>query len=192
MTIDNKNKKEILEICNRTNAKVKVLPDLRELITEENLYNSLRDIEIEDLLGRDPIRLDNNNIKSLIENKIVLVTGGGGSIGEELCRQIMLHNPKLLLMLDIYENSLYSIELELKAKYPNNEIKAIIANIRDKQRMFDLFEEYHPEIVFHAAAHKHVPLMENNPTEAIKNNVFGTYNLVNACDKFKTKRFILI
>ena len=192
VTIDNKNKKEILEICNRTNAKVKVLPDLRELITEENLYNSLRDIEIEDLLGRDPIRLDNNNIKSLIENKIVLVTGGGGSIGEELCRQIMLHNPKLLLMLDIYENSLYSIELELKAKYPNNEIKAIIANIRDKQRMFDLFEEYHPEVVFHAAAHKHVPLMENNPTEAIKNNVFGTYNLVNACDKFKTKRFILI
>ena len=192
VTIDNKNKKEILEICNRTNAKVKVLPDLRELITEENLYNSLRDIEIEDLLGRDPIRLDNNNIKSLIENKIVLVTGGGGSIGEELCRQIMLHNPKQLLMLDIYENSLYSIELELKAKYPNNEIKAIIANIRDKQRMFDLFEEYHPEVVFHAAAHKHVPLMENNPTEAIKNNVFGTYNLVNACDKFKTKRFILI
>lgn len=192
VNIDNKNKKEILEICNRTNARVKVLPDLRELITEENLYHSLRDIEIEDLLGRDPIRLDNNNIKSLIENKIVLVTGGGGSIGAELCRQIMLHNPKLLIMLDIYENSLYAIELELKAKYPNNDIKAIIANIRDRQRMFDLFEEYNPEVVFHAAAHKHVPLMENNPTEAIKNNVFGTYNLVEACDEFKTKRFILI
>ena len=192
VTIDNKNKKEILEICSKTGAKVKVLPDLRELITEENLYHSLRDIEIEDLLGRDPIRLDNNNIKSLIQDKTVLVTGGGGSIGEEICRQIMLHNPKQLLMLDIYENSLYSIELELKAKYPNNKIKAIIANIRDEQRIMDLFEEYRPEIVFHAAAHKHVPLMENNPTEAIKNNVFGTYNLVNACDKFKTKKFILI
>ncbi|WP_298519649.1 nucleoside-diphosphate sugar epimerase/dehydratase [uncultured Methanobrevibacter sp.] len=192
VNIDNKNKKEILEICNKTQAEVKVLPDLRELITEENLYHSLRNVEIEDLLGREPVELDNNNIKSLINDKIVLVTGGGGSIGEELCRQIMLHNPKQLLMLDIYENNLYSIELELKSKYPNNDIKAIIANIRDEERMFDIFEEYSPEIVFHAAAHKHVPLMENNPTEAIKNNVFGTYNLVNACDKYKTKRFILI
>ena len=192
VNIDNQNKKEILEICNKTNAKVKVLPGLRELISEENLYQSLRDVEIEDLLGRDPVELDNNNIKSLINEKVVLVTGGGGSIGEELCRQIMLHNPKQLLMLDIYENSLYDIELELKAKYPDSDIQAIIANIRDKERMFEIFEEFSPEIVFHAAAHKHVPLMENNPTEAIKNNVFGTYNLVNACDKYGTKRFILI
>lgn len=192
VNIDNKDKKEILEICNKTNAKVKVLPGLRELISEENLYQSLRDVEIEDLLGRDPVELDNNNIKSLINNKVVLVTGGGGSIGEELCRQVMLHNPKQLLMLDIYENSLYDIELELKAKYPDKDIKAIIANIRDKERMFEIFEDYSPEIVFHAAAHKHVPLMENNPTEAIKNNVFGTYNLVNASDKYHAKRFILI
>ena len=192
VNIDNKNKKEILEICNKTNAKVKVLPGLRELISEENLYHSLRDVEIEDLLGRDPIELDNNNIKSIISGKIVLVTGGGGSIGEELCRQIMLHNPKRLLMIDIYENNLYDIELELKSKYPNNEICAIIANIRDEHRMFEIFEEYSPEIVFHAAAHKHVPLMENNPTEAIKNNIFGTYNLVNASDKHNVKRFILI
>ncbi len=192
VNIDNQNKKEILEICSRTNAKVKVLPSLRELISEENLYQSLRDVEIEDLLGRDPVELDNNNIKSLINDKIVLVTGGGGSIGEELCRQVMLHNPKQLLMLDIYENSLYDIELELKAKYPNKDIRAIIANIRDEKRMFEIFEDYSPEIVFHAAAHKHVPLMENNPTEAIKNNIFGTYNLVNACDKYHTKRFILI
>ena len=192
VNIDNKNKKEILEICNKTSAKVKVLPGLRELISEENLYQSLRDVEIEDLLGRDPVELDNNNIKSLINNKVVLVTGGGGSIGEELCRQVMLHNPKQLLMLDIYENSLYDIELELKAKYPDKDIKAIIANIRDKERMFEIFEDFSPEIVFHAAAHKHVPLMENNPTEAIKNNVFGTYNLVNASDKYHTKRFILI
>lgn len=192
VNIDNKNKKEILEICNKTSANVKVLPDLREIISSENLYGSLRDIEIEDLLGREPVELDNNNIKSLINNKVVLVTGGGGSIGEELCRQIMIHHPKQLLMLDIYENSLYNIELELKDNYPNDDIKAIIANIRDKKRMFEIFEEYSPEIVFHAAAHKHVPLMENNPTEAIKNNVFGTYNLVNACDKYNTKRFILI
>lgn len=192
VNIDNKNKKEILEICNRTSAEVKVLPDLRELITEENLYHSLRNVEIEDLLGRDPIELDNHNIKNIINDKVVLVTGGGGSIGEELCRQIMLHSPRQLLMLDIYENNLYNIELELKSKYPNSNIEAIIANIRDRQRMFDLFEEYHPDVVFHAAAHKHVPLMENNPTEAIKNNVFGTYNLVNASDAFKTKRFILI
>ena len=169
-----------------------MLPSLTEIITKENLFNSLRDVEIEDLLGRDPVELDNNNIKSLIQDKVVLVTGGGGSIGEELCRQIMLHDPKQLLMLDIYENSLYDIELELKSKYPNSDIKAIIANIRDEQRMFDLFEEFSPEVVFHAAAHKHVPLMENNPSEAVKNNVFGTYNLVNACDKYKTKLFILI
>lgn len=192
VNIDNKNKKEILEICSKTDAEVKVLPGLRELISSENLYNSLRDVEIEDLLGRDPVELDNNNIKSLINDKVVLVTGGGGSIGEELCRQIMLNNPKQLLMLDIYENNLYNIELELKDKYPNNDIKAIIANIRDEKRIFEIFEEYSPEIVFHAAAHKHVPLMENNPTEAIKNNVFGTNNLVNACDKYHTKRFILI
>ena len=192
VNIDNKNKKEILEICSKTNAKVKVLPGLVELITEENLYHSLRDVEIEDLLGREPVELDNNNIKSLINENVVLVTGGGGSIGEELCRQIMLHNPKKLIMLDIYENNLYDIEVELKKRYPNNDIMAIIANIRDHDRIFEIFEEYKPDIVFHAAAHKHVPLMENNPMEAIKNNVMGTYNLVEACDKFKAKRFILI
>ena len=192
VNIDNKNKKEILEICKKTNAKVKVLPGLRELISEENLYHSLRDVEIEDLLGRDVIELDNYNIKSLIQNNVVLVTGGGGSIGEELCRQIMLHNPKQLLMLDIYENNLYEIEQELKTQYPASDIISLIANIRDEDRLFEIFEEFSPDMVFHAAAHKHVPLMENNPTEAIKNNVFGTYNLVNACDKYNAKRFILI
>ncbi len=192
VNIDNKNKKEILEICGKTNCKVKVLPSLTELITEENLYNSLRDVSIEDLLGRDPIQLDNHNIKSLINGKVVLVTGAGGSIGSELCRQIMLHNPKQILLLDNYENSLYDIELELKTNHPNNDIRAIVANIREKERLDTIFEKYSPEIVFHAAAHKHVPLMENNPTEAIKNNVFGTYNLVNSSDKYNVKRFILI
>ena len=192
VNIDNKNKKEILEICSRTGAKVKVLPSLTELITEENLYHSLRDVGIEDLLGRDPIELDNHNIKSLINGKVVLVTGAGGSIGSELCRQIMLHNPKQIVLLDNYENSLYDIELELKTNHPNNDIRAVIANIREKERLDTIFESHRPEIVFHAAAHKHVPLMENNPTEAIKNNVFGTYNLVNCSDKYDVKRFILI
>lgn len=192
VNIDNQNKKEILNICRKTNAKVKILPGLRELIIEKDLYNTLRDVEAKDLLGREPVQLDNNNIHSLIKNKVVLVTGGGGSIGEELCKQIMLYEPKQLLMLDIYENNLYNIELELKDKYPTRDIKAIIATIRDENRLKAIFKEYSPEIVFHAAAHKHVPLMENNPTEAIKNNVFGTYNLVKVCDEFKTKRFILI
>lgn len=192
VNIDNQNKKEILEICSKTSAKVKVLPTLTELITEENLYHSLRDVGIEDLLGRDPIELDNQNIKNLIQGKVVLVTGAGGSIGSELTRQIMIHNPKQLLLLDNYENSLYDIELELKTNHPNNDIRAIVANIREKDRLDAIFEEYSPEIVFHAAAHKHVPLMENNPTEAIKNNVFGTYNLVNCSDEFSVKRFILI
>ena len=192
VNIDNKNKKEILEICSKTSAKVKTLPDLREIISSENLYGKLKDIEIEDLLGREPVELDNNNIQSIIGDKVVLVTGGGGSIGSELCRQVMLHHPKKLLMIDIYENSLYDIELELKDKYPSENIKAVVANIRDRRRMLELFEEHQPEVVFHAAAHKHVPLMENNPTEAIKNNIFGTYNLVNAADKYNTSRFILI
>ena len=192
VNIDNKNKKEILEICGKTNAKVKVLPSLTELITEENLYHSLRDVSIEDLLGRDPVELDNHNIKSLINEKVVLVTGAGGSIGSELCRQIMLHNPRQLVLLDNYENSLYDIELELKTNHPNSDIRAVVANIREKERLDAIFEKYLPEIVFHAAAHKHVPLMENNPTEAIKNNVFGTYNLVNCSDKYNIKRFILI
>ena len=192
VNIDNRNKKEILEICNRTKAKVKVLPGLRELISEENLYLSLRDVEIEDLLERDPVELDNNNIRLLIKDNVILVTGAGGTIGGELCRQIMLHSPSQLLMLDIYENSLYDVEQELKSKYLDSDIKAIIANIRDEKRIFDIFEEFSPEIVFHAAAHKHVPLMESNPMEAIKNNVFGTYNLVNASDKYHSKRFVLI
>lgn len=192
VNIDNKNKREILELCSKTNVKVKVLSSLKEMITQENLFHSLRDVEIEDLLGRDPIELDNHNIKNLINEKVVLVTGAGGSIGSELCRQIMLHNPKQMILLDNYENSLYDIELELKTNNPNHDIRAVVANIREKDRLESIFEKYSPEIVFHAAAHKHVPLMENNPTEAIKNNVFGTYNLVNCSDKFNVKRFILI
>ena len=190
--IDNENKKQILNICQSTNAKVRILPGLKEIIRDKKLFENLRDVEIEDLLGREPVKLDNKNIENLIKNKVILVTGGGGSIGSELCRQIMKYNPEKLVMLDIYENSLYDIELELKAKYPKAKIEAIIASIRDKKRLESIFEKYNPYLVFHAAAHKHVPLMENNPLEAIKNNVFGTYNLVNISDKYNVKRFIQI
>ena len=190
--IDNENKKAILNICQQTNAKVRVLPGIREIIDNKDVFSSLRDVEIEDILGRDPVKLDNSNIKSLIKNQTVLVTGAGGSIGSELCRQIITYKPKRLVMLDIYENNLYDIELELKDKYRDIEIDAVIASVRDKKRLKEVFTEYKPYLVFHAAAHKHVPLMENNPLEAIKNNVFGTYNVVNACDEFEVKKFILI
>lgn len=190
--IDNENKKQILNICQSTNAKVRILPGLKEIIKDKKIFENLRDVEIEDLLGRDEVKLDNKNIENLIKNKTILVTGAGGSIGSELCRQIVKYKPEKLVMLDIYENSLYDIEQELKSKYPKIKLDAVIASIRDKKRLENIFEKYNPYLVFHAAAHKHVPLMENNPFEAIKNNVFGTYNVVNACDKYKVKRFILI
>ena len=190
--IDNENKKQILNICESTKIKVRVLPGLREIVKNKQLFENLRDVEIEDLLGRDPVKLDNKNIESLIKNKTILVTGGGGSIGSELCRQIAKYKPEQLVMLDIYENNLYDIEQELKSKYPKLKIEAVVASIRDKKRLESVFEKYNPYLVFHAAAHKHVPLMEKSPLEAIKNNVFGTYNVVNASDKYNVKRFILI
>ncbi len=190
--ISNKDRKEILKICQETNAKVRILPGTDELIKNKNLMDSFRDVEIEDLLGRDTIKLDNRNIKELIENKTILVTGGGGSIGSELCRQIVTYNPKRLVIVDIYENNLYDIEQELKANYKDIEICAIVASVRDKKRLEEVFKTYKPYLVFHAAAHKHVPLMEVSPLEAIKNNVFGTYNTVNLADKYGVKKFILI
>lgn len=190
--IDNENKKQILNICQATKAKVRILPGMKEIIRNKKLFDNLRDVEIEDILGREPIKLDNQNIENLIKSKTILVTGAGGSIGSELCRQIIKYKPEKLIMLDIYENSLYDVEQELKSKFPKMKIDAIIASVRDKKRLEEIFAEYSPYLVFHAAAHKHVPLMENSPLEAIKNNVFGTYNVVNTCDKYKVKRFILI
>ena len=190
--IDNKNKKEILGFCQKTNAKLSILPSTADIIKGKNVMETLRDVEIEDILGREPIILDNKNISSLIENKVVLVTGGGGSIGSELCRQIMTYNPEKLIIFDIYENNLYDIEIELKRKYPKEKIEAIVGSVRDKVRLEKIFKKYNPYLVFHAAAHKHVPLMEDSPLEAIKNNIFGTYNVANYADKYKAKRFILI
>ena len=190
--ISNKERRKILEICQETGCKVRILPGTKELIKNKPIMENFRNIEIEDLLGRDTIKLDNKNIGKLIKNKVVLVTGGGGSIGSELCRQIIKYNPDRLVMIDIYENNLYDIEQELKFDYPEIKIDAIVASIRDKQRLNEIFEQYKPYLVFHAAAHKHVPLMETSPLEAIKNNVFGTYNVVNCADEFNVKRFILI
>lgn len=192
--ISKEQKTEILNICNKTKAKIKVLPNLREFLLSDvqvRMHN-FRDIQIEDLLGRDPIQLENDNIKSFIKDKVVLVTGGGGSIGSELCRQIASFGAKELLMVDIYENTLYETELEIRKKHPELNLTAIVASVRDEKRINEIFEKYHPELVFHAAAHKHVPLMETSPIEAIKNNVFGTYNVAKAASKYEVDKFILV
>ena len=185
-------RKKILAICQETGVKLRILPGLQDIITEKNILQNMRDVEIEDILGRDPIVLDNDNIESLIKNNVILITGAGGSIGSELCRQIAKFNPKELILIDIYENNLYDIELELRANYKEVKIDAIVASVRDKVRMDSLFDKYRPYLVFHAAAHKHVPLMETSPLEAIKNNVFGTFNVANCADKYGAKRFVLI
>ena len=192
--IDNKNKKEILNICQETGVKIRVLPSVADIIKNKSLLQNLRDVEIEDLLGREPITLANENIGELIKGKSILVTGGGGSIGSELCRQIAKFNPSRLIIFDIYENNLYNIEMELKQNHYDKkfEIVAIVGSVRDKKRLEQVFKKYNPYLVFHAAAHKHVPLMEVSPLEAIKNNVFGTYNVANYADKYSVKRFILI
>ena len=190
--IDAVSRRKILEICQETGVKTRVLPTTEEVIDRQGAMNSLRNVQIEDLLGRDPIEIDNKNIKNLIKDKTILVTGGGGSIGSELCRQIIKYKPQNLVILDIYENTLYDIERELEADYPTANIKAIIGSVRDKERLEEVFNKYKPNVVFHAAAHKHVPLMETSPLEAIHNNVFGTYNVVNCADKFGVEKFVLI
>ena len=191
-TIDDEDKKQILEICKKTNCKIEIIPGMYEIINGKASLNQIRQVDIEDLLGRKAVQLDMEGIASYIHNKTVLVTGGGGSIGSELCRQISKFDPKQLIILDIYENNAYDIQNELKYKYPKLDLKVLIASVREKQRLESIFEKYSPNIVFHAAAHKHVPLMEESPMEAIKNNVFGTYNVADCAHKYKVERFVMI
>ena len=187
-----KNTRDILRICNLTDCKLKILPGMYQLINDDVGVSNLREVSIEDLLGRDTIEIDMESVGQYVRNKRVLVTGGGGSIGSELCRQIASHNPKLLIIFDIYENNAYDIQQELVRKYPNLKLEVLIGSVRNTSRIESVMEHYRPDVVFHAAAHKHVPLMEDSPNEAVKNNVLGTQNVADCADKFGTKRFILI
>ena len=191
--ISKKGKKEIIDICKNTNCKIKTIPGIYEIIDGKVDIKQVRDVEIEDLLGREPIEVDFNLMGSYIQDSTILVTGAGGSIGSELCRQIANIRPKKLIMLDNYENNLYSIQQELIRKYGDSiKMIAVVASIREQKRMEKIFDKYRPEVVFHAAAHKLVPLMENSPGEAIKNNIFGTLNVAMLSSKYNVKRFLLI
>ena len=187
-----KDTRDILRICNETNCKLKVLPGMYQLITEEVSVSKLREVSIEDLLGRDAVKIDIDSVAGYVRNKCVLVTGGGGSIGSELCRQIAAHSPRMLVIFDIYENNAYDIQQELKKKYPALRLEVLIGSVRNTKRIESVMELYRPDVVYHAAAHKHVPLMEDSPNEAIKNNVFGTYKTARAADKYGVSKFVLI
>ena len=187
-----KDRKEIIEICRETGCRVKILPGIYQLLNGEVSVGKLREVEIEDLLGREPVRVNIDEILDYVHGKVVLVTGGGGSIGSELCRQIARHQPKTLIVFDVYENNAYDLQQELKDKFPKLHLVVLIGSVRNTHRIESVFEKYRPEIVYHAAAHKHVPLMEDSPNEAIKNNVFGTYKTAKAADKYGAKRFVLI
>jgi FlaA1/EpsC-like NDP-sugar epimerase len=184
--------RSILEICQETDCVLKILPGIYQLINEEVSVSRLRTVEIEDLLGREPVEIDSKEVSDFLRGKVVMVTGGGGSIGSELCRQIASFHPDKLIIIDIYENNAYFIQQELKSKYPHMELIVLIASVRNTNRMDQIFKKYRPEFVYHAAAHKHVPLMEESPNEAIKNNVGGTLKLVKAADKYGVRRFIFI
>jgi FlaA1/EpsC-like NDP-sugar epimerase len=184
--------KEILEICKSTGCELKRLPGMYQLVNGEVGISKLKDVDVNDLLGREPIQVDLESIMDYVSGKVVLVTGGGGTIGSELCRQIASHRPKQLIIFDIYENSTYDIQLELRHNFPNLNLVVAIGSVRNTKRVEKLFQTYHPEIIYHAAAHKHVPLMEDSPNEAIKNNVLGTWKIVRAADQYHVKRFVMI
>ncbi len=183
---------KIFDICKTTKCKVKILPGIYQIVKGEASVSALRPVQIIDLLGREQIKVNLDEIVGYIEGRVVLITGGGGSIGSELCRQIAVHKPKKLIVLDIYENNAYDIEQELKRHHPELDLLTLIASVRDKGKMEDVFAKYRPEIVFNAAAHKHVPLMETSPNEAVKNNVFGTLNVAKCADKYGVKTFVQI
>ena len=191
-SIDDKEVSEVLNICKETKCKLKKLPSIYQFLNDEITLEKLKDVEVQDLLGRDPIKVNLEEIMGYVQDKVVMVTGGGGSIGSELCRQIAKSHTKQLIIVDIYENNAYDIQLELQRKYPKLNLETMIASVRDQNKINDLFAYYHPDIVYHAAAHKHVPLMEDAPHEAIKNNVFGTLNVAKAADQYGVKKFILI
>ena len=187
-----KDRRDIINICQETGAKVKTLPAIYQLVNGEVSVSKLREVSVEDLLGRDQIQYNVDEVAAYIKDKVVLVTGGGGSIGSELCRQIIKQDPKMLVVLDIYENTAYDLQQELKYHYPDKDMRFVIGSVRDLHRLDVVFEKYHPQLVFHAAAHKHVPLMEHSPNEAIKNNVFGTYNVALTAEKYEVEKFVLI
>lgn len=184
--------KKILEICYGTGCSLKILPGIYQLLNGEVCVSGLREIHIEDLLGREPVRANQNDIMESVKNRVVLVTGGGGAIGSELCRQVAGCNPKLLIIFDVYENNVYDLQQELKWTYPDVNIKVLIGSVRNTHRIESVFEKYRPDLVYHAAAYKNVLLMENSPNEAIKNNVFGTYKMATAADKFGIGQLVLI
>ena len=185
-------KKDILAICSTTGCQVQVVPGIYQLVSGEVSVSKLRKVDVQDLLGRDSIKVNLEEILHFISGKVVMVTGGGGSIGSELCRQIAKSSPKMLIIFDIYENNAYDIQMELKRTYPNLNLVTLIGSVRNTARVNDVLSTYKPELVFHAAAHKHVPLMEDSPNEAIKNNVFGTYKMARAAAAHGVKRFVLI
>ena len=189
---DVREKSLILNICKDTGCELQTVPGIYQLVNNEVSVEKLREVSVEELLGREPIEVNLKEIMGYVSHEVVLVTGGGGSIGSELCRQIAANNPKQLIIFDIYENNAYEIQMELSAQYPELDIVTLIGSVRNTHRINQIFRDYKPQIVFHAAAHKHVPLMENSPNEAIKNNVIGTYNTAKAADSYQTERFVLI
>lgn len=184
--------KTILDVCKETGCELKRLPGVYQLVNGEVGVSKLKEVDVNDLLGREPVKVNLSTIMDYVSGKVVLVTGGGGSIGSEICRQVAEHHPKLLVLVDIYENTTYDIQNELRNKYPELNLVVLIASVRNTKRMDMIFETYRPDIVYHAAAHKHVPLMEDSPNEAVKNNVLGTWKVVQAADKWKVKRFVMI
>ena len=189
---DAQTKKEILNICKETNCKLQSVPGVYQLVNGEVNVSTLKDVEIQDLLGREQIKVNNQEVFNFIQGKVVMVTGGGGSIGSELSRQIAKNNPKLLIIFDIYENNAYDIQMELQRKYPDLNLEVLIGSVRNTNRVNWILNKYRPELIYHAAAHKHVPLMEDSPNETIKNNVMGTYKMAQAAAKYGVKRFVLI
>ncbi len=194
-SISKKETREILDICQETKCDLKTLPGIYQLVNGEVSVSQLRKVDVTDLLGRDPVQTDLDSVMGYVRDKTVLVTGGGGTIGSELCRQIVTHRPKLLIIFDIYENNAYDIQQELRMKYPEfceEHLLVLIGSVRNTARVEDVFEKHHPDIIYHAAAHKHVPLMEISPNEAIKNNVMGTWKVCEAALKYHAEKFVLI